>query len=344
MFLIRTYYQLKPLIPSRLRLAARRWRAERRRRRFVGEWPINPRAAAPPPGWKGWPDGKKFALVLTHDVERTEGLEKCRAIANLEIKYGMRSAFNFVPEGDYRVPDGFRDFLTTHGFEVGVHDLKHDGKLYWSRGAFRRQAQVINTYLRKWNAVGFRSGFMHHNLDWIHDLEVLYDSSTFDTDPFEPQPDGVNTIFPFWVPRPPRSPSARDSALRASRSALESPPPPLRTEEGYMELPYTLAQDFTLFLLLEEKSIDIWIHKLDWIAEHGGMAMIDVHPDYVDIAGAGQPGVTYPAEFYERFLEYVQRKYAGQYWLALPKEVAAYIRNGQKIDDAATKPAIAAAP
>ena len=32
-------------------------------------------------------------------------------------------------------------------------------------------------------------------------LNIAYDASTFDTDPFEPQPDGVNTIFPFWVPR-----------------------------------------------------------------------------------------------------------------------------------------------
>jgi len=27
----------------------------------------------------------------------------------------------------------------------------------------------------------------------------LYDSSTFDTDPFEPQPDGRHTMFPFRV-------------------------------------------------------------------------------------------------------------------------------------------------
>jgi hypothetical protein len=338
MFLVRTYYQIKPLIPSRLRLAARRWRAERRRRRFAAEWPINPRAAAPPLGWKGWPEGKKFALVLTHDVERTEGLEKSRALADLEVNCGMRSAFNFVPEGEYRVPDEFRNFLTTNGFEVGVHDLKHDGKLYWSRAAFRRQAQVINRYLHEWNAVGFRSGFMHHNLEWMHDLDVLYDSSTFDTDPFEPQPDGVNTIFPFWVPRPPSTLNSQPSAaLRAPHSAL-------RTESGYMELPYTLAQDFTLFLLLEEKSIDIWTRKLDWIAEHGGMAMIDVHPDYVDVSGPGQPGLTYPAEFYARFLEYVQRKYAGQYWMALPKQVASYVRNEQITDGLAANAAVPAVP
>ena len=43
---------------------------------------------------------------------------------------------------------------------------------------------------------------MQHNLQWLHALNAEYDSSTFDTDPFEPEPDGVGTIFPFWVPGP----------------------------------------------------------------------------------------------------------------------------------------------
>ncbi len=296
MFLVRTYYQFKPFVPLGIRLAFRRWRAERRKRAFAAEWPIKPSAAAKPPGWTGWPDGKKFALVLTHDVERSGGMERCRAIADLEMARGFRSSFNFVPEGDYRVPAEFRQFLTRNGFEVGVHDLRHDGKLYWSRAVFRRNAESINRYVREWNADGFRSGFMHHNLDWLHDLDVLYDSSTFDTDPFEPQPDGADTIFPFWVSSPGRP--------------------------GYVEMPYTLPQDFTLFLLLQEKSIEIWKRKLDWIAEHGGMAMLDVHPDYVDVTGSGEPGQSYPLKLYAEFLEYAQQKYAGQYWHALPKQVA----------------------
>jgi len=40
---------------------------------------------------------------------------------------------------------------------------------------------------------------MFHNLKWIHDLNISYDASTFDTDPFEPQHDRAGTIFPFWV-------------------------------------------------------------------------------------------------------------------------------------------------
>ena len=47
-----------------------------------------------------------------------------------------------------------------------------------------------------WKA--FRSPAMQHK-SWLHELEVEYAKSTFDTDPFEPQPDAARTIFPFWV-------------------------------------------------------------------------------------------------------------------------------------------------
>ena len=50
----------------------------------------------------------------------------------LEMELGFRSSFNFVPEGDYRVPGELREELTDGGFEVGIHDLKHDGHLFAS--------------------------------------------------------------------------------------------------------------------------------------------------------------------------------------------------------------------
>ena len=233
-------------------MALRRWRARHVRAVCGQVWPILEVAGKAPEGWPGWPDGKRFAFVLTHDVEGRKGLARCQQLSALDARFGFRSAFNFVPEGEYRVPRELRERLTANGGEVGVHDLKHDGKLYRSGRVFRDKAQRINRYLKEWNAAGFRSGFMHHNLDWFHDLEIRYDASTFDTDPFEPQPDGVNTIFPFWVP----GPNCR----------------------GYVELPYTLIQDFNLFVVLKERSIDIWKHKLDWIVAHGGMALVTVTP------------------------------------------------------------------
>ena len=228
-----------------------------------------PGSEHPPENWPGWPEGKKFALILTHDVESKTGLNRCRSLMQLELDLGFRSSFNFIPEGSYRVPAELREELTTSGFEVGIHDLKHDGCLFFSRRNFKRRAVRINGYAREWGASGFRSGFMLRNLDWLHDLDVQYDASTFDTDPFEPQPHGRHTIFPFWVPNPNGDP------ISYQRSAIKS------SSNGYVELPYTLPQDFTLFVLLQEKTPEIWMRKLDWIARHGGMALVDVHPDYL---------------------------------------------------------------
>jgi len=296
----RLYYRLKPYLPWRLRMNLRRILAGKQRRDHKDTWPINESAGQAPEGWPGWPDGKKFALVLTHDVEGSRGLEKCHQLMELEKKLGFHSSFNFVPEGDYRVTRELREELIKNGFEVGVHDLRHDGKLYWKQERFSEKAGSINRYLKEWNASGFRSAFMLHNRECLHELEIQYDASTFDTDPFEPQPESVKTIFPFWVSRP--------------------------NGGGYVELPYTLPQDSTLFLLLKETSPDIWKKKLKWIAERGGMALVIVHPDYLSFKKDGLGISEYPAAWYEEFLQHVALNYKDAYWNAVPKAVAGWYK------------------
>ena len=309
------FYLIKPLIPRKTQIAARRWLMQRRRQRYAHIWPVHPDSATPPKQWSGWPDGKKFAFVLTHDVELAGGHDKCEQLMRLEKRHGFRSSFNFVPER-YKVSPLVRAMLNDEGFEVGVHGLNHDGKLYNSREEFSARAAKINNYIEKWGATGFRSPAMHHNLDWIRDLNIEYDASTFDTDPFEPQPEGVCSIFPFMV---------EDKDGR----------------KGYVELPYTLAQDFTLFVILQEKDFSVWRRKLDWIASHGGMALVNVHPDYIHF-GDGTPGEEeFPASIYEDFLAYVNNTYEGQFWHALPSEVAAYWKSqhnaGSALDTAPTE-------
>ena len=287
-------------MPWRLRMGLRRVVARRKREAFKNVWPINETAGHAPENWRGWPDGKKFALVLTHDVESSKGLAKCRHLMELERQLGFRSSFNFIPEGDYRVPCELRGELLQNGFEVGVHDLRHDGKLYWRRNDFAKSASSINSYLRDWNASGFRAAFMLHDRERLHGLKIEYDASTFDTDPFEPQPDGVNTIFPFWI-------SDGNGG-------------------GYVELPYTLPQDSTLFLVLDEKSPEIWKTKLDWLVARGGMALLNVHPDYLGFNGKLNAS-EYPAAWYKDFLEYVKTYYADKFWNPLPKEMARWFKN-----------------
>ncbi len=292
------YYIVKPFMSRRMQIFLRRQLALRKRKKHASTWPVSADAATPPPDWRGWPDNKRFAFVLTHDVETVIGQAKCIDVMNAEEKLGFRSSFNFVPER-YFVSEILRRIMVKRGFEVGVHGLKHDGKLYKNKEIFAERAKRINQYIKAWHAVGFRSPAMHHNLDWIHQLDILYDASTFDTDPFEPQSDGVNTIFPFYV-----------------RNEF--------TGRGYVELPYTLVQDFTLFILLREKNIDIWKRKLDWIAEQGGMALLNVHPDYLNFHRRKAGLEEFPAEFYTEFLTYVKTQYRGEYWHALPRTIARF--------------------
>lgn len=312
----RLYYHLKPCLPEELRLFMRRRWARHLQSRLPQHWPISESAATPPPNWPGWPNGRKFAFILTHDVEGQIGLDQCHALMSLEMKLGFRSSFNFVPEGEYTLSDALREKLTANGFEVGVHDLYHDGKLYRSRTRFHDAAQRINYYLNAWGATGFRSGFMHHNLEWLHDLDIAYDCSTFDTDPFEPQPDGVHTIFPFWVPTPG---STKNQEPRTKNG--ESHPGSMRG--GFWELPYSLPQDYNTFIVMGHTSIELWKQKLDWIAAHGGMALIDAHPDYMDFSNESPSSEQYPVRFYRELLEYVREKYAGQYWHGTPMELVA---------------------
>ncbi len=335
------YFHLKPYMPWGVRMAMRRLVARRKHKTCRDVWPINEAAAQPPGGWSGWPDGKKFAFVLTHDVEGPDGLAKCRQLMKLEQELGFRSCFNFIPEGDYTVSRELREELAQNGFEVGVHDLHHDGHLFRSRQDFSQKAQWINHYVQDWGAKGFRSGYMLRNLDWLHELDIQYDCSTFDTDPFEPQPDGVGTIFPFWVPlpEPEKSKSGNGHSVPPplfSRRPLGSGPsgagllPSHLTRSssprrgGYVELPYTLPQDSTLFQSLLEPTPEIWFRKLDWIVQNGGMALVNVHPDNLRFPGEAASARTVPVAHYVQLLQYLDERYAGAYWQPLPHEIAAF--------------------
>ena len=122
------YYLLKPFLPLRIRYSLRRIRASYKLRSHR-DWPILESANKKPKGWAGWPNGKSFAFVLTHDVEGPRGVERVPPLAALEARLGFRSSFNFIPEGTYRVSPELREHLAKEGFEVGVHDWHVRGLL-----------------------------------------------------------------------------------------------------------------------------------------------------------------------------------------------------------------------
>jgi len=296
----RLFYFIKPLIPRAVQLEIRRRLAATKRKRCNDIWPIDLSAAAPPAGWRCWPEGKRFALVLSHDVDTDVGVKKVKQLAEIMSGLGLRSSFNFVPER-YAITEKLRQYLVENGFEIGVHGLVHDGKLFSSRQVFENRAKRINYYLKQWNAVGFHAPSMHRNMKWIHEFHIEYSKSTFDTDPFEPQPDGIRTIFPVFFP------------THSSNG-------------GYVELPYTLPQDHALFIIMRERDISIWKKKLDWVATRGGMALLNTHPDYMNFSQKRLPLEEYPVSYYTAFLEYIQTKYRDQYWHVLPREMARFWR------------------
>lgn len=308
MTLIDLFYYIKPAIPRTAQIYLRRAIAAHKRKSRKDDWPIDPNAAKKPDGWKGWPENKRFAFILQHDVDSAKGLNNCLRLMEIEKAMGFRSSFNFVPEG-YFVPRELRQSLLDSGFEVGVHGLKHDGKTFKHPVIFQRRAPKINHYLREWGAVGFTAPSMLRNLGSMSELDIEHGCSTFDTDPFEPQSDGFGTVFPFLV-----------------GNATGS--------KAYIELPYTLPQDHCLYIILREKDIRIWKEKLDWIAANGGMALLNSHPDYMNFEGTDCSREEYPAGLYRDFLEYVQTKYAGQYWHVLPREMAHFWRNLTHVNSA----------
>jgi len=292
----RLFYTIKPIIPRCLQIVLRRQIARYKRKKYAHVWPIDPDSGTPPEGWPGWPKGKKFALVLSHDVDTKVGHDNVMKLVELEEKLGFRSSFNFVPER-YENSNSLHRILREKGFGIGVHGLKHDGKLFLSHDLFKKRSHRINHYLSKWNTTSFTSPSMHRNLDWMFELNITSSISTFDTDPFEPQPNGAGTIFPYTV-------------KNGSK------------ENSFLELPYTLPQDHLLFIILQEKDITIWKYKVDWIAAKGGMALLNTHSDYMNFKGLKCKQEQYPLDFYKNFLQYIKKKYAGQYWLALAPEIA----------------------
>lgn len=279
-----------------------------KRRKYAGVWPIHPGAANPPKQWQGWPAGKQFALAISHDVDTLKGYRNLMKLVQIEEKMGFRSVFNLVPARCGTVSRELLDNLRSRGFDIGVHSHKPDGRLFSSKASFDRKARKINAYLKQWQARGISSHSIRHNLAWLTELDIDYSISTFDTNPFEPYSFGLGTIFPMWI-------------------ANGSP------HEGYMELPCTLPRAFTLFVLLKEKTIDIWQRKLDWIALHGGMALLNVHSDYMLFATDAPSGRGYPAELYVEFLEDLKRRYRGIYFHALPADIAKFCRNNGIRDD-----------
>lgn len=259
----RAYYGVRPMLPRPTQIRMRRVFTHVQALRRFPRWPWEPglhdlvdfvtgcvatAAGRPLPSIAPWPQGRSWALVLTHDVETAAGRDRIVGLRAVEAAAGYRSSWNFVPER-YRVDDALLSRLRADGCEIGVHGLRHDGRDLESLATLERRLPEIRRWARRWGAVGFRSPATHRVWEWMPKLGFDYDSSYPDSDPFEPMAGGCCCWLPFFNGR-------------------------------MVELPITLPQDHTLFEILRRDD-SAWRMKADLLRSRGGMALAVIHPDYM---------------------------------------------------------------
>lgn len=219
--------------------------------------------------------------MITHDVETANGQRNIGALAALESSYGVRSCWNFVVRR-YEVDVALIADLKASGHEVGVHGVYHDGREFASEEEFRRRLGIVETAAREWGANGYRSPSLLFDPELLRQLPFLWDSSMPAWDPFQPNQGDCGEYVPFTL------------------------------NDGCVELPVTLWQDFTLLEELQMTDVDVWHQQIDAIHSAGGLINLIVHPDYMLAADR--------INHYEALLQHVTA--LPDVWIATPSEVA----------------------
>jgi hypothetical protein len=241
-----------------------------------------------------WPDGASSCALMTHDVETRLGRDFSASLMDIDDSFGIKSSFQVVPEQRYDVPASYLDLIRQRGFELNVQDLNHDGRLFRDRKEFLARAARINAYGREYGAAGFRSAILYRRQEWYDALEFSYDMSVPNVAHLDPQRGGCCTVMPYFVGK-------------------------------MLELPVTATQDYTLFHILNDYSIELWKRQAELIMEKHGLMGFIVHPDY--ITGNRERKV------YEALLDYlVQLRSEKDVWLPMPRDVDRWWRERSQMN------------
>lgn len=302
---LKIYYAVKRVVPRAVLMAARSFVARRQMRSLsFPQWPLETslddlqrliltlllraaRSDSLPFVWF-WPSGSRAAVTLTHDVEGADGLAAVPRFIEAEREEGLVSSFNLVPS-KYEIREDALRRIVDSGCEVGVHGWDHRGSLVEDRVTFIDRVARINSVGERWGAAGFRSPSTYRDPDWFADLRFDYDSSFPDTDPYEPQPGGCLSLFPFMMGE-------------------------------LVELPITMPQDHTQFVLLRRDDADIWRAKSEALAARHGLVCVLAHPDTAE-------GYSGSDRVFPLYREMLARFAADDtLWRALPRDVAKWWR------------------
>jgi len=300
----KTYYQLRPFLSLSLRAQIQRFRARNWGKAVFPKWPVDTtvedlcerllllsmeaqNVEKVPFVWF-WPNGANGCVTITHDVEGEAGRAFCADLMDIDDSFQFKSSFQIVPESRYEVSPGFLENIRSRGFEVAVHDLNHDGQLYDNREEFLRRAKKINQYGVEWQAKGFRAGALYRNPDWFDALDFSYEMSMPNVAHLDPQSGGCCTVMPYFI-------------------------------KDILEIPVTTVQDYMLFHVVQNRSIDLWKAQVGAILKKNGLASFIVHPDYIMERET--------KTLYEDLLRYFRDlRSQTDIWVALPHEIDSWWR------------------
>jgi hypothetical protein len=300
----RAYYFVRPLLPVGLRRHLQKARLNTWRQLKFPHWPVDrtvDHAMADllmlsrrahgidkiPFIWF-WPEGAAGAAVVTHDVETPFGRDSSATLMDIDDSWGIKGSFQVVPEKRYEVTPSYIDSIWNRGFEVAVHDLNHDGHLFSDRKTFLQRAAKINAYRKPFHAEGFRAAVLYRNQEWYDALDFSYDTSVPNVAHLDPQRGGCCTVMPYFVGK-------------------------------LVELPVTVIQDYSLFHILNDYSINLWKQQIERILESHGLINVIIHPDY-SVSSRERT-------VFEALLSHLAKlRDERGVWTALPKDIARWWR------------------
>jgi hypothetical protein len=240
-----------------------------------------------------WPEGAAGCIAMTHDVESHAGKNACAELMDIDDSFGIKSSFQIVPEERYEVDADWLNNIWARGFEVNVQDFNHDGRLFEDHQEFCRRAESINRSAVQFGAAGFRAAVLYRNLDWLAALNVSYDMSVPNVAHLDPQHGGCCTVMPYFI-------------------------------GDILELPLTTTQDYMLFDILRDCSLDLWKAQTELILQKNGLASFLVHPDYLRTRQEKQ--------LYKDLLAYLQSISSERnLWTALPGQIDVWWRQRSKM-------------
>jgi hypothetical protein len=305
----RLYYHVRPLTSAGMRKRIQRFHARNWRSLEFPDWPVDTtveklceelvilcmkaQGIEKLPFVWFWPRGSHGCVVITHDVEALVGRAFCDELMDVDDSFAVKASFQIVPEDRYEISEKFIDHVRARGFEVGIQDLNHDGRLFDNEEEFLRRAKIINRHAEEYSARGFRAAVLYRNPEWLGKLRFSFDMSMPNVAHLDPQRGGCCTVFPYFI-------------------------------GDILELPLTTTQDYTLFHILNDRSVDLWKAQTELILSKNGLVSFIVHPDYVNESAA--------MAVYKELLRYLSGlREERPLWFSLPSEVDTWWRARSKM-------------